>query len=79
MTETPKTPREITQEHKERLEKVLKRLPTYWVSTFVHKYPEYSEMKTHLSNVARGKSADLNVILKLEDFANLITSDNNQK
>jgi hypothetical protein len=63
------TPNELKTELKKRLKKSLKALPPSWVNTFIHVFPDYTEMKTHLYNVARGKSLDENVILKMEQLA----------
>lgn len=71
-----KTPADLKKELKKRLEKVLKALPDYWISAFVHVNPEYSQKKTHLSNVSRGLSVDENVIEKMEELAERLNPKN---
>jgi len=68
-----KTPRQVTKELRERLQKVKTRLPKVWIPVFVHKYPQYAEMLPHLNNVSAGNSLDIAVICKMEDFANMIS------
>ena len=63
------TPADKKKALRKRLEKAIKALPSNWISTFVHKYPQYAEMKTHVSNVSRGLSLDEAVIDCLEKFA----------
>jgi hypothetical protein len=67
------TPREKSQRIKNRLAGILKRLPEYWISAFVHIHPEYNDKRQHLSNVAAGRSLDENVIGLMEDLATRLT------
>jgi hypothetical protein len=69
-----KTPRQQTQEWRERLQKVKAKLETAkpWLNAFTHKFPQYAGRRDHLANVMQGASIDKEVILLFEDFANLL-------
>jgi hypothetical protein len=71
----PKTARQVNKETRDRLKRVKKRLPDNMVSVFLWKYPELKSFRILIHNVLAGKSLNMGIILKLEDFANLISPD----
>ena len=68
------TPKQVKNELKVRLEKVLLQLPPYFINTFLHVYPEYKEQRTHIYNVSNYRSLDENVIEKFEALAKLLNT-----
>jgi len=55
---------------KKRLEKIKGKFPKgIWINIFIQEYPDYSEHKSHVSNVFNGLSLDESVIESFEEIA----------
>lgn len=68
---TPKAQKEALRK---RLEAVKKLLPTSWIATFMHVFPEYKGFTTFLHNVNKGLSLDADVIEKMETLAQKLSA-----
>lgn len=73
MAKTPKQLRdEALANFREKLAEVLCMMPKYWLFPFLHKFPQYAGQETHIRNVAAGRSADNEVLSRMQDLAKLL-------
>jgi hypothetical protein len=70
------TQTERKKAYKDRAKAAHEKMPFAWINSFVTKYPEYANMKTYVTNVARGSSYDEALTVKLEEFVGLLQPDN---
>lgn len=58
--------------YKKRAKAALGKMPFAWINFFIKIYPEYTEKKVYVTNVARGFSYDEVLTEKLEAFVQIL-------